>query len=53
MADWRLENVKRFKGARFWRKPYTMPSPSWDHDHCIGCWAKFAEFDGPDIQHEG
>ena len=22
-------------------------------DHCACCWAKFAEFDAPDIQHEG
>jgi hypothetical protein len=24
-----------------------------DHDHCAACWAKFAEFEGPDIEHEG
>jgi hypothetical protein len=28
-------------------------SETWDHYHCVACWAKFAEFDGPDIQREG
>jgi len=32
---------------------YTRWSESWDHDHYAACWATFAEFDGPDIQHEG
>jgi hypothetical protein len=53
MADWRVENAKGFEGARFKRKRYTRWSEDWDHDHCIACWATFAEFDGPDIQHEG
>ena len=55
MTDWRLENVKLYKGARgrFQRKQYIQFSETWDHDHCIGCWAKFAEFERPDIQHEG
>lgn len=30
-----------------------MPSEDWDHDHCVVCWAKFAEYDAPDIEHEG
>ena len=32
---------------------YKAPSAEWDHDHCEGCWAKFAEFDAPDILHSG
>jgi hypothetical protein len=32
---------------------YIRWSETWDHDHCVACWAKFAEFDGPDIQREG
>ena len=52
--DWRLTGQERYlQGASFRRKPYTAPRPDWDHDHCAGCWAKFAEFDGPDILHEG
>ncbi len=30
-----------------------MPSVHWDHDHCAACFVKFAEFDGPGIEHEG
>jgi hypothetical protein len=30
-------------------QPYRAPRPSWDHDHCIFCWAKFAEQPGPAI----
>ena len=32
---------------------YARWSESWDHDHCAACWAKFAEFEGLDIQHAG
>jgi hypothetical protein len=52
-ADWRLENAKGFEGVRFRRKQYKRWSETWTHDHCIGCWAEFAEEDGPEIQHEG
>ena len=27
--------------------------PLWDHDHCEACSAKFAQFEGPQIEHEG
>ena len=53
MADWRAENAEHLKGLTLHRQKYTQWSESWDHDHCSGCWAKFAEFDGPDILHEG
>ena len=35
-----------------WRK-YAKWSEAWVHGRCAGCWAKFAEFEGPDILHEG
>jgi hypothetical protein len=56
MSDWRLDNVRRLggvEGLRFRRKRYTRWSDTWTHDHCIGCWARFAEFDGPGIPREG
>jgi hypothetical protein len=31
----------------------TQRTETWDHDHCAGCWAEFAEFEGSDILHEG
>jgi hypothetical protein len=53
MTDWRVENAKLLRGLRLHRRPYKKWSESWDHDHCAACMAKFAEFNGPDIQHEG
>jgi hypothetical protein len=53
MADWRIDNAHNLRGQRLRRKKWTKPSDEWDHDHCHGCMAKFAEFEGPDIQHEG
>ena len=32
---------------------WELQKPDWDHDHCAFCWTKFAEFDGPEILHEG
>jgi hypothetical protein len=51
--DWRIDNAEHLKGVRLQYLRYTQPSPTWDHDHCAGCWAKFAEFEGEDILHEG
>jgi len=51
--QWRIDNADRLRGLRLHLRRYTRWSESWDHDHCAGCWAKFAEFEGPEIQHEG
>ena len=51
--EWRLENARHLKGVQLLLRRYTRWSETWDHDHCSACWAKFAEFDGPDILHEG
>jgi hypothetical protein len=51
--QWRIDNARHLKGLRLRFSRYTRWSASWDHDHGAACWAKFAEFDGPDIQHEG
>ncbi len=53
MSDWRTENAKHLRGLTLHRRRWTKPRDDWDHDHCVGCQAKFAEFDGPEIQHEG
>jgi hypothetical protein len=53
MADWRIRNCEILRGLRLRHKPYRQWSERWDHDHCAACWAKFGEFDGPDIRHEG
>jgi hypothetical protein len=51
--QWRIDNANHLKDARLQFRRYTRWSESWDHDHCAACWAKFAEFTGPEIQHEG
>lgn len=51
--DWRAETAEFIRGERLRRKKYKAPSKRWDHDHCAACWAKFADFDGPEILHEG
>jgi hypothetical protein len=51
--QWRLDFARHLKGARLQFQRYGRWSESWDHDHCAACWAKFADFDGPGILHEG
>jgi hypothetical protein len=51
--QWRIDNARHLRGVRLKFQPYTRWSETWDHDHCAGCWATFAEFEGPDILHEG
>jgi hypothetical protein len=52
-ADWRYDRLKWLQGCTFRFLEYHAPSKEWDHDHCAGCWAKFADFDGPDILRKG
>ena len=56
--DWRLAFLNGYPtGITFYRAVYKQPNEVWDHDHCIGCWAKFSEHDLPGdahrIVHEG
>jgi hypothetical protein len=51
--QWRIDNASHLKGLRLQFRRYTRWSERWDHDHCAACWAKFAEFEGPDILHQG
>ncbi len=51
--QWRIDNARHLRGVRLQFRRYTRWSESWDHDHCAACGAKFAEFNGPDILHEG
>lgn len=51
--QWRLNNVGHLKRLRLQFRRYTLRNESWDHDHCAACWAKFTEFEGPAIQHDG
>jgi len=53
VSDWREDGAKHIRGATLRFKKYRMPRPSWDHDHCVGCWAKFMENPGQDILTEG
>ena len=50
---WLIDNASHLKGLKLKFRRYSRWSPSWDHDHCTACNAKFAEFEGPEILHEG
>jgi hypothetical protein len=52
-VDWRAQNAIFLRGAKLQFRHYIRWSDDWDHDHCVGCWVKFAEFLGQDIQNEG
>ncbi len=51
--QWRIDTGQRLKGVEFQRRRWRAVGDHWDHDHCACCWAKFADWDGPDVQHEG
>lgn len=52
--DCRLRNAPpNLPGSAVRHRPYKMPRPSWDHDHCVMCWQKIAEPPTPDAVHEG
>jgi hypothetical protein len=54
MDDWRLQGQDRYlTGAIVQRRRYSPPRPSWDHDHCEFCGAKFMDADLPDVLREG
>jgi hypothetical protein len=47
MNDWRLQGQERYlTNAKFVRRIYVPPSPSWDHDHCEFCGAKVSLNEG-------
>lgn len=42
-SDWRRQGQEKFlAGVTLARGAYTPWRPSWDHDHCEFCYAKFA-----------
>ena len=52
-TEYKFTQLGRLRSLTFRLRRYEAPTPDWDHDHCYGCLAKFSEFDGDDIQHEG
>jgi hypothetical protein len=38
-----IERLNQYRGFVFRWQAYAQRSPDWDHDHCSGCWARFAE----------
>lgn len=41
-----MERLRPYKGFVFRWQRYKELAPDWDHDHCNGCWARFAERPG-------
>ena len=55
-SDWRLRGQEQYlQGVALVHRAYRRYStnPTWDHDHCEFCWAKFMVEDAPDVLHEG
>ena len=53
MKQHKLKRLERFRKSLFRIADYAAPSVEWDHDHCEAYWAKFAEFDSPEVLHRG
>jgi|SRR5579872_1576131 len=51
--QFKLGSLQQLRGSSFQLADYAAPSAEWDHDHCEGCMAKFAQFDAPEILHSG
>ncbi|MGA2035170.1 MAG: hypothetical protein ABSG68_23230 [Thermoguttaceae bacterium] len=54
--DWRLSNQENYlKGVTLVHRRYRRYplDPTWDHDHCAFCWAKFMVEDHADVLHHG
>jgi hypothetical protein len=51
--QYKLDSLERLRASSFQLADYTAPNAEWDHDHCVGCWAKFADFDAPEVLHRG
>lgn len=52
--DWRLRGPTDYLvGVELEWISYSPPSPTWDHDHCEFCWAKFMDVDAPDVLRMG
>ena len=53
LSDWRYRNFRETDRALHFRQSEFHSETHGDHDHCIGCWQKFASGDFPDAQHDG
>ena len=51
--EYKLSELKRLEGLVFTLRAYQALTEEWDHDHCVGCGAKFSEVDRLDAQREG
>jgi len=49
----KLEWLEHLRGMSFELADYKAPSAEYDHDHCEGCGAAFAEFEGKAVQRTG
>ncbi|MEP7353107.1 MAG: hypothetical protein ABI824_07730 [Acidobacteriota bacterium] len=52
-SDWRYRQIEGLQGCEFRFARYYPRGAGRDHDHCEGCWSKFAEADYSHILQEG
>ena len=50
--DWRLDRRKLVEGHTLTWETWRAPKTTWDHDHCVLCWAKIADWSADDVQPE-
>ena len=50
--DWRLDRRDLIEGHTLTWERWHAPKPSWDHDHCVPCWAKIADWNDGEVQPE-
>jgi len=53
LRQYKIKRLERLRASTFVFADYTPPSTEWEHDHCEGCWAKFALSDQPGTLHRG
>jgi hypothetical protein len=53
--DWRLQSGcgPFVAGHTLTWMSWRGPRPEWDHDHCLFCGQKLAQYDWPEVQKEG
>jgi hypothetical protein len=49
----KLEWLEHLRGMSFELADYKAPSAEYNHDHCEGCGAAFAEFEGKAVHRSG
>lgn len=53
LMQYKVKRLEHLRASTFVFSDYTPPSNEAEHNHCEGCWAKFATLDRPGILRRG